>query len=149
MRALAAKIAEIYGRRWWVFALWYLEACAMVAALYTVARGGLPQDMLAPLLFLVACGTALALPAHALRLGLTALAASAGTRRLALQLFLAICAAATAASLSVQQGWAAIICILLVGDALWALELDLRDDRTLGGDDVPPASGDRGDYSVK
>ena len=47
-------------------------------------------------------------------------------RRLALQSSLALAAAATVATLSTQRGWAAIVCILLVGNALWALELELR-----------------------
>jgi len=126
MRILGTQIAEIYGRRWRLFLLWYIEACAAGAAVWALTEDARPRALLTALAYLLLCGAALALPAHILRLLVTALRASPAYRRLALQLFLAFAASATAAALSTARGWAAIICILLVGNALWALELELR-----------------------
>jgi hypothetical protein len=126
MRALEAQITALYGRRWPWLALWYLEGCLAVAAIWAVTHHAAPLATVPPFMFLLACGVALAIPFHAVRMGMMAAGLGARARRLALQLFLALSAAATAATLSVQQGWAAIIFILLVGNALWALELELR-----------------------
>ena len=126
MRTLGTQITDVYGHRWQVVLLWYVEACAAGAAIWALADGGRPHTLLTALAYLLLCGATLALPAHVLRVLLMALPVSAAYRRLALQLFLAFAAAATSATLSTDRGWAAIICILLIGNALWALELELR-----------------------
>jgi len=126
MRALGTQIADVYGHRWRLLLLWYVEACTAGAAFWALAEDARPRALLAALAYFLLCGAALALPAHILRLFLTTLRARPAYRRLALQLFLAFAAAATTATLSTERGWAAIVCILLVGNALWALELDLR-----------------------
>jgi hypothetical protein len=128
MRTLSTRIAETYGGRWRVFALWYVEICLMVAALWALVHRATPASMVAPFAFLVLCGAVLALPSHALRLAMAAVGLRPSHRRLGLQFLLAFAAAATAASLSTQHGWAAIVSILLIGNALWGLDLDLHGD---------------------
>ena len=128
MRTLGNQIADVYGRRWRLFLLWYIEACVAGAAVLALAEGAGPRALLAALAYFLLCGVALALPAHILRLLMMALRVPPARRRLALQLFLAYAAAATAATLSTQRGWAAIVCILLIGNALWALDLELREE---------------------
>ncbi len=126
MSTLEAHIAAVYGRRWRLIALWYVEGCAAAAALWALAHGQTAVAILPALAFLLTCGAALTLPGHALRLVLLVAAVRDAGRRLAMELMLVVTAAATAAALSAQQGWAAIVCILLVGNSLWALELELR-----------------------
>jgi hypothetical protein len=126
VRSLGTQITEVYGHRWQLVLLWYVEVCIAGAAIWALTDGGRPRALLAALAYLLLCGAALAVPAHALRLLLTVLPVSPAHRLLALQLFLGFAAAATSATLSSEEGWAAIICILLIGDALWALELELR-----------------------
>jgi hypothetical protein len=126
MHTVGTQIAGVYGHRWRLVLLWYVEVCIAGAAIWALTDGGRPRALLTALAYLLLCGAALALPAHILRLLLTALPVSPACRRLALQLFLAFGAGATSATLSTDRGWAAIICILLIGDALWALELELR-----------------------
>lgn len=50
-------------------------------------------------------------------------------RLLVLESMLAVSAAAAAAAIGSAHGWAAVICILLVGNPLWALEFELRGTR--------------------
>jgi hypothetical protein len=126
MRSLEAQLRAVYGRRWPVFLLWYAEACLAASALWSLSRGSSPLVALSSFAFLMACGVALAIPCHVLRLAMLVAGASPRLRRVAMQLLLAVSASATAAALSTERGWAAIICILLVGDALWALDLELR-----------------------
>lgn len=123
MRTLGTQITDVYGHRWQLSLLWYLEAGA---AFWALAEDARPCALLTALDYFLLCGAALALPAHILRLLLTTLRLPPAYRRLALQLFLAFAAAATSATLSTERGWAASVCILLVGNALWALELELR-----------------------
>lgn len=115
-----------FGHAWRVVALWTAEGCAALAAAWALAGGRDPKAMIGALGYLLLCGVALLVPAHALRAGLAG--ASARRRRSALQLVLALSAAAVAGSLSTGHGWAGIVFILLLGDALWALELELRAD---------------------
>jgi hypothetical protein len=126
MSTLGTQVATIYGHRWRLALLWFVEACAVGAAFWTLAEDPRPRTLLTALAYFLLCGAALALPAHVLRLLLTALPISRAYRLLALQLFLAFAAATTTAALSTERGWTAIVCILLVGNALWALELELR-----------------------
>ena len=126
MSALEAHITAVYGRRWRFVAVWYLEGCVGVAALWALTHGHTLLATLPPLAFLVTCGAALTIPGHALRLVMLAAGLRGAIRCLATQIMLAVTAAATAAALSSQQGWVAIVCILLVGNSLWALELELR-----------------------
>ena len=126
MHTVGTQITGVYGHRWRLVLLWYVEVCIAGAAILALTHGGRPHTLLTVLAYLLLCGAALALPAHILRVLLTALPVSPAYRRLALQLFLAFGAAATSATLSTDRGWAAIICILLIGNALWALELELR-----------------------
>jgi hypothetical protein len=126
MRTLGTQITIIYGRRWRLTLLWFVEACAVGAVFWALAEDPRPHALLTALAYFLVCGAALALPAHTLRLLLTALPVAPSYRLLALQLFLAFAAAATTAALSTERGWAAIVCILLVGNALWALDLELR-----------------------
>ena len=127
MRTLESHITAACGRRWRLL-LWYIEACIAGAAIWALARDARPQTLVTALAYGLLCGAALALPAHLLRLCLTGMRVSPTHRRLALQLFLAFAAAATTATLSTERGWAASVCILLAGNALWALELELREE---------------------
>jgi NhaP-type Na+/H+ or K+/H+ antiporter len=126
MRSPGTQITALYGRRWRLILLWYVEGCAAGAGVWTLTHDARPQTFVAAFAYFLLCGAALALPAHILRHLLTTAGVPPAYRRLALQLLLAFAAAATAATLSTAQGWAAIVFILLVGDALWALELELR-----------------------
>jgi hypothetical protein len=126
MSTLGSQIATIYGQRWRLSLLWFVEACAVGAAFWALAEDPRPHALLTALAYFLLCGAALVVPAHMLRLLLTALPVSPAYRLLALQLSLAFAAATTTAALSTERGWAAIVCILLVGNALWALELELR-----------------------
>lgn len=126
MGTLKAELDAVYGRRWRLLLLWYLEGAAAFAACWALFRGGSPRSALTVLAYLVLCGAALCLPAHALGLGLRQVGATRASRRSALQLLFALAAAATVAALSTERGWAAIVCILLLGDTLWALELEHR-----------------------
>ena len=122
--AVDNAIDKPFGRHWCLLALWCAEGSAAAAALWTLSHGHHPGDMIRVLAYLLLCAAALLTPGHVLRAGLRG--AAPRRRRSALQLFLALSAAGVAASLSTGHGWAAIVCILLLGDALWALELDLR-----------------------
>lgn len=126
-------MTAIYGRRWRLVLLWYLEACIAAAALWAVAADRPPRSALTVACYLALCGAALTGPGHIVRALCRAAGLSAARRRLVLQLFLALTAAATAATLSTQRGWSAIVCILMLGSALWALELDLRADAARTG----------------
>jgi len=58
---------------------------------------------------------------------MVAVGLSPDLRRKTLQVLLALSAGATAATLGASLGWGAILCILLTGNTLWALEMDLRE----------------------
>lgn len=116
-----------WRERRWVVALWTIEACIAAGAVVTLARGGGPRDMLRTIGFLVLCAVALTVPGEVLRRALSALGLDYGRRHLALQLYLALAAAAVAAALGTAHGWAAIVAILLTGNALLTLELEARD----------------------
>jgi len=115
-----------WGDRHWLPALWLIEACIAVGAVVTLARGGAPRDMLRAVAYLALCAAALALPGAALRSAAGAIGLSAPRRRLVLQLYLALAAAAVAATLGTARGWAAVVAILLTGNALLTLELEAR-----------------------
>ena len=115
-----------WRERRWVMALWTVEGCIAAGALVTLARGGGPRDMLATTGFLVLCAVALTLPGELLGRAMSALNLDGERRRLALQLYLALAAAAVAAALGTARGWAAIVAILLTGNALLTLELEAR-----------------------
>ncbi len=116
-----------WGERRWIAALWTVEACIAAGAVVTLARGGGPRDMLGTIGFLVLCAVALTVPGEVLCRALSALSLDPGRRHLALQLYLALAAAAVAAALGTTRGWAAIVAILLTGNALLTLELEARD----------------------
>lgn len=120
-------MTAVLGRRWRVYCLWYVEASAAVAAIWALATDPTPRTVAIAAGYLLLCATALTVPANAIRLVLRSAAVGRGWRLAALQTVLAISAAATAAAIANEQGWTAIVCILLVGNALWALEMDLRD----------------------
>ena len=122
----AATPAPGTAHRHTLYGLWYAESCLAFAALWTLLGDHAPRTLLAVAAFLLLCGVALAVPAHALRAALSRAGVRAGRRLKALESFLVLAAGGTAAALSTAHGWAAIICILLVGDALWALEMESR-----------------------
>ena len=114
------------GDRPWLPVLWLAEACIAAGAVVTLARGGAPQDMLATIGYLGLCAASLALPGAVIRRALTALGVEAERRRLVLQLYLALAAAAVAAALGTARGWAAVVAILVTGNALLTLEVEAR-----------------------
>jgi hypothetical protein len=115
-----------WGDRHWLPALWLAEACIAVGAVATLARGGTPRDMVTVIAFLALCAAALALPGVALRRIMNGLGVGVQRRRFVLQLYLALAAGAVAATLGTARGWAAVVAILLTGNALLALELEDR-----------------------
>jgi NhaP-type Na+/H+ or K+/H+ antiporter len=114
------------GDRHWLLALWLVEACVAAAAVLTLARGGAPRDLLLTLAYFALCALALTLPGPALRRAAAALGMPPQRRRLVLQLYLALAAAAVAATLGTARGWAAVVAILLMGNALLTLEVESR-----------------------
>ena len=114
------------GRKPGLYGLWYVEASLAFAAVWALLSGGAPGTLLAVVAYLLVCGAALTLPAHALRLALARAGVRHALRVRVLEVFLVMVAAATAATLSTDRGWAAIVYILLIGNALWALELEQR-----------------------
>lgn len=128
MQALDAHLTGLLGRRWKWFVLWYAEACVAVAAVWALTQGADLRGVALACAYLICCGVALSVPGHALRLGLARLGVTASRRRTALQILLALAAALTAATLGTARGWAAIVCILLTGSALWALEVEARSE---------------------
>ena len=118
--------AATAGRKPWVYVLWYAESCLAFAAVWTLMSDRTPRTLLEVAAFLLLCGAALTVPAHALRAALLRGGAVPVTRLRALEVFLVLAAGAAAAALSTARGWAAIVCILLVGNALWALEMESR-----------------------
>jgi hypothetical protein len=115
-----------WGDRRWLPALWFVEACIAVGAVVTLVRGGTPRDMLAAVGYLALCAAALALPGAGLRGIMSGLGVGVRRRRLVLQLYLALAAGAVAATLGTGRGWAAVVAILLTGNALLTLELEAR-----------------------
>jgi hypothetical protein len=115
-----------WGDRHWLPALWLAEACIAVGAVATLARGGTPRDMVMVIGFLSVCAAALVLPGAALRRLMNGLGVGAQRRYFVLQLYLALAAGAVAATLGTARGWAAVLAILLTGNALLALELEAR-----------------------
>jgi hypothetical protein len=113
-------------RRPWLYALWYCEGCLAAAAIWALLSDRAPATLVQATAFLILCGAALAVPAHALRTLLIRRGARDGVRVRLLEAFLVLAAAGTAAALSTAHGWGAIVCILLIGNALWALELESR-----------------------
>ena len=107
-----------------MYALWYAESCLAFAGVWALTSDRTPRTFLEVATFMLLCGAALTVPAHALRAALVR--AGAVTRLRVLEAFLVLAAAGTAAAISTDRGWTAIVCILLIGNALWALELELR-----------------------
>ena len=128
MQALDAHLTGLLGRRWKWLVLWYAEACVAVAAIWALSQGVDVRAVALAYAYLMCCGAALSVPGHALRLGLAHIGVTAPRRRAALQILLAFAAALTAATLGTARGWAAIVCILLTGSALWALEMEARSE---------------------
>ncbi len=126
MQALDAHLTGLLGRRWKWLVLWYAEACVAVAAIWALSQGADLRGVTLAFTYLICCGVALTVPGHALRLGLARLGLTAPRRRTALQTLLALAAALTAATLGTARGWSAIVCIMLTGSALWALEMEAR-----------------------
>ena len=114
------------GRKPWIYALWYAESCLAFAGVWTFMSDRTPRTFLEVAAFLLLCGVALSVPALALRAALLHVGAGARARIRSLEAFLVLAAGGAAAALSTARGWAAIVCILLVGNALWALELESR-----------------------
>lgn len=115
-----------WGERHWLPALWLLEGCVAAGAVITLLRGGGPRDVLVASAYLGLCALALAVPGPLLRRAASTLGLSPERRRLALQLYLALAAAAVAATLGTSRGWAAVVAILLTGNALLTLEIEAR-----------------------
>ncbi len=82
--------------------------------------------MLTAVVYLGLCAAALTLPGAALRTAAAAVGLGPSRRRFVLQLYLALSAGAVAAALGTQRGWAAVVAILLTGNALLALEMEAR-----------------------
>jgi hypothetical protein len=114
------------SRKPWVYALWYAESCLAFAAVWALMGDRTPHTFLDVAAFMLVCGAALSAPALALRAALLHAGAGAAARRRLLEGFLVLAAGGAAAALNTARGWAAIVCILLVGNALWALELESR-----------------------
>lgn len=117
-------------------ALWAAEGCVAAAAVITLARGGGPRELLGAAAYLALCVAALLVPGPLLQRAAGALGLSPRRRRLALQLYLVLAAGAVAATLSTGRGWAAVVAVLLTGNALLALELESRGAFRVG---APPA----------
>jgi hypothetical protein len=109
-----------------IYALWYAESCLAFAAVWALMSDRTPRTFLEVAAFMLLCGAALTVPAHALRAALLRAGAGAASRLRVLEVLLVLAAGGAAAALSTAHGWAAIVCILLVGNALWALELESR-----------------------
>ena len=124
--AVSSSPAATTGRKPWVYALWYAESCLAFAAVWALMSDRAPRTFLEVAAFLLLCGAALIVPAHALRAALLRAGAGAAVRLKLLEAFLVLAAGGTAAALSTAHGWAAIFCILLIGNALWALEMESR-----------------------
>ena len=114
------------GRKPWLYALWYVESCLAFAVVWTLMGDRTPRTLIEVAAFLLLCGAAFSAPALALRAALLRIGAGAGARVRSLEAFLVLAAGGAAAALSTASGWAAIVCILLVGNALWALEMEAR-----------------------
>jgi hypothetical protein len=123
----------VFGRRWRLCALWYGEAAAAAAALWALMHGGGWRAALTTLLYLLVCGAALTVPGQALRAFATAVHAGPRSRRLLLHALFVFSAAASAAALSTANVPAAVVFLLLLGNALWALELESRTRQRRGG----------------
>jgi len=121
-----ASSARAIRRKPWIYALWYAESCLAFAAVWALLSDHAPRTVLEVAGFLLLCGAALALPARVLRTALLCRGVGAGWRLRVLESFLVLAAGGAAAALSTAHGWAAIICILLIGNALWALEMESR-----------------------
>lgn len=121
-----AASAPSAARSAWIYALWYAESCLAFAAVWALLGDRSPRTFLEVAAFLLLCGAALTLPAHALRTALLRGGVGDPKRLKALEVFLVLAAGGAAAALSTEHGWAAIVCILLIGNALWALELESR-----------------------
>jgi hypothetical protein len=122
--AASPSSAATPGRKPWIYALWYAESCLAFAAVWALMGDRAPRTFLEVAAFLLLCGAALTVPAHALRAAL--LRAGGGVRLRVLEVFLVLATGGSAAALSTAHGWAAMVCILLVGNALWALEMEGR-----------------------
>ena len=122
--AASPSSAATTSRKPWIYGLWYAESCLAFAAVWALMSDHAPRTFLEVAAFMLLCGAALTVPAHALRAAL--LRASAAVRLRGLEVFLVLAAGGAAATLSTAHGWAAIVCILLVGNALWALEMESR-----------------------
>ncbi len=123
--AAAAATAAV-PHRTWIYALWYIESCLAFAAVWALLGDRTPRTFLEAAAFLLLCGAALTLPAHVLRAGMLRRDVRGARRIKTLEVLLVLAAGGVAAALSTAHGWAAIVCILLVGNALWALELEGR-----------------------
>jgi hypothetical protein len=118
--------AATAGRKPWVYALWYVESSLAIAGVWALMSDRAPRTLLDVATFLLLCGAALTLPAHALRAALLRFGAGSAVRIKMLEATLVLAAGGAAAALSAAHGWAAILCILLIGNALWALEAESR-----------------------
>jgi hypothetical protein len=131
-------VKYLRGDRLWLPVLWIVEACVAIGAVLTLVRGGSPRDMVLTIAFLFFCGAALILPGPILRRVMAAVRLSPSRRRLVLQLYLALAAAAVAGTLGTARGRAAVVAILLTGNALLTLELESRADIGCEGDGQAP-----------
>ena len=122
--AASPSSAATTSRKPWIYGLWYAESCLAFAAVWALMSDHAPRTFLEVAAFMLLCGAALTVPAHALRAAL--LRTGAAVRLRVLEVFLVLAAGGAAAALSTARGWAAIVCILLVGNALWALEMEAR-----------------------
>lgn len=117
---------SMLNERRWLWIVWGVEACVAAGAVVTLARGGDPRDMLLTIAYFASCALALTFPGPLLRHALTAIGVLPQRRRLVLQLYLALAAAAVAATLATARGWEAIVAILLTGNAILTLEVEAR-----------------------
>jgi hypothetical protein len=124
--AASPSSAATAGRKSWVYALWYAESCLAFAGVWALTSDRTARTLLEVAAFLLLCGAALTVPAHVLRAAQLRAGVAAATRLRVLEVFLVLAAAGTAAAISTDRGWTAIVCVLLIGNALWALELELR-----------------------
>jgi hypothetical protein len=110
-----------------LYGVWYIELCAAAAAVGSLLTHRSPQQALAVFIYLAACGAALTMPGHLARAATATWHLSPTATSRVLRGYLVIAAGLVAAFLSTARGWWALIAILLVGNALWALSASERE----------------------
>lgn len=114
-----------------LYGVWYIELCAAAAAVGSLLTHRSPRQALAVFIYLAACGAALTMPGHLARAATTVWHLSPTATSRVLRGYLVIAAGLVVAFLSTARGWWALIDLLLVGNALWALSVSEREAQTV------------------